>query len=300
MFASASLSYSHRIGYSATNAGVINANLVAKFGRRPALAGRQCVVAFRQHDDDRALKQPTDTMKMSNKRPIDRLRKSAGSMQISATDDVSEINSFLKIRDALYVLKTKGIYEIKLADQIDPARTDPSIPNTHQRVLSYGCESLFVSRTILTARRLFEQQYFPKEIDAERVVTLAFSTAKEFAAMQDIATAVSNAQSAAMHQTGITQHKERAMGLPALGDLHARAKNFIQVSDHAYKALFETTQVFFGDGYKKRWFETFAEFVVTKFGADDPFAKFIGAALPFLRFLRFMRDCVEHPGRGPR
>src|SRR5262249_48672961 len=58
------------------------------------------------------------------KRPIDRKRDAGGAMEIGVPDDQSAITAIFPIGDDLYVVKERGIYEVKLADRIDPNRTN--------------------------------------------------------------------------------------------------------------------------------------------------------------------------------
>ena len=73
-----------------------------------------------------------------SKRPIDAIRDSAGSMAVGRGEEPSPITDFSVIDGRLHVVKERSIYQITMADAIDPERTDPSVPNTQQRVLSYG------------------------------------------------------------------------------------------------------------------------------------------------------------------
>ena len=68
-------------------------------------------------------------------RPIDKLRDGAVSIEIRTPGDDSAISEMISTGDRLLVVKGKGIYEIKLADQVDPERTNISAPNTIQKVL---------------------------------------------------------------------------------------------------------------------------------------------------------------------
>jgi hypothetical protein len=56
------------------------------------------------------------------KRPIDRKRDAGGEMEIGPPDDQSAITAMFPIGDDLYVVKERGVYEVKLADRIDPNR----------------------------------------------------------------------------------------------------------------------------------------------------------------------------------
>jgi hypothetical protein len=59
---------------------------------------------------------------MIDKRPIDRLRDGAISLEVKTPDDDSAISIMITVSDRLLVVKEKGIYEIKPADKIDPDR----------------------------------------------------------------------------------------------------------------------------------------------------------------------------------
>jgi hypothetical protein len=53
-------------------------------------------------------------------RPIDKLRDGAGSIEIRTPDDDSAILEMISTSERLLIVKEKGIYEVKLADQVDP------------------------------------------------------------------------------------------------------------------------------------------------------------------------------------
>jgi hypothetical protein len=101
---------------------------------------------------------------VKEKSPIDHLRESAGHVDIGTPDDQSAIKGFVKIDDELYIVKELGIYRFKLADEIDPDRTNAQIPNVQERLLQYGAATPFVGRTFLTASKLFDQKWFKSEI----------------------------------------------------------------------------------------------------------------------------------------
>lgn len=237
-------------------------------------------------------------MAKNDKRPIDIVRDSAGSFTIGSEEDQSKITGFVSFgEDTLIVVKETGLYEIKLADQIDPERTNITLPNSTQAVLSHGSSSVLVARTLLTANLLFKNAHHYNGIDCTRVLLLAFEATKDICALSDLASALEAEQQAAIAslQAAAEKTKGRNLQIPTTRNLAARVENFFQTSDHAHKSLFELTTLFFGDSYKKRWFETFEIYVREKFGEDDPFHKFIVSALPLLRFVRYARDAVEHP-----
>jgi hypothetical protein len=113
------------------------------------------------------------------KRPIDQKHDAGGVMEIGTSDDQSAITTICPIGDDLYIVKERGIYEVKLADRIDPNRTNIAIPKTQQGVLNYGSDAPVVGRTLLTAKELFNPTYLPKNLDLSEALRLCFESLKD-------------------------------------------------------------------------------------------------------------------------
>ena len=94
---------------------------------------------------------------MKRDRPIDKLRNSAATIRVGG-DDSSEIVGMLSTSDGLYVLRASSVHRVRLADEIDPDRTNISIPNVSQSVLDEGSNNDIVATILLTAKELFDQQ----------------------------------------------------------------------------------------------------------------------------------------------
>lgn len=92
---------------------------------------------------------------MSEKRPIDRIRDSGGHADIGTLED-GAIIEMKNIGGRLLIIKERAIYEMVMADTIDPERTNINLPTTiHKLIIDKGTESETVSRTLLTAMTLF-------------------------------------------------------------------------------------------------------------------------------------------------
>jgi hypothetical protein len=94
---------------------------------------------------------------MAGKRLIDLKRDAAITLQIGG-EDKSAAGDFLSTGDVLYVIKETGVFRIQLADDIDPGRTNPNIPNLNQQILAEGNNNEVVARTLLTAKNLFDER----------------------------------------------------------------------------------------------------------------------------------------------
>src|SRR5690349_18669276 len=101
----------------------------------------------------------------NEKGPIDELRDAAFSLRVGFDEDGRFVD-FYKIGDERMLwVKSNAIYEIMLADQIDPGRTNPSIPHAQQRLLDVGAEDEMVQRILLTAKVLFNEHAFGKQFE---------------------------------------------------------------------------------------------------------------------------------------
>jgi hypothetical protein len=227
------------------------------------------------------------------KRPIDHQRDAAVRFELGTKED-GEIRTMFPIGGVLHVIKDKSIYAIRLADNIDPVRTNRSIPNTQQRILNHGAESELVGRILLTAKRLFEKDFLPSDFDSDRALVLALDVLTSSIAMTEIAAAIRLAEQEAADFFNKHEGGRGALTLPAIGDVESRCKTFIQKADHACGALLGIATVF----YKRPWpngFSGVLEFFETKYGSDDPLTKFAAIVAPFMRQIRETRNAIEHP-----
>lgn len=119
-----------------------------------------------------------------NKRPIDIQRESGGTFSIEFQDDGTPITEIFQLNDCFVLITKKAVYEAKTADQIDPKRENPSIPqNVVRRILEFGADSELVGRTLLTAKSLFRKEFLPASFDAKLAMTLSFDVLKDLVAM---------------------------------------------------------------------------------------------------------------------
>ena len=119
-----------------------------------------------------------------NDRPIDNVRNSA--LSITLPPDTGGITDMCEINGVLHMIGGSAIYRVQLADEIDPERTNIGIPNTHQKVLSYGTEFPYVRQTLMTARRLFKDNLLGPAFDYKTGISLSFEALQDLAAMHDI------------------------------------------------------------------------------------------------------------------
>jgi hypothetical protein len=221
-------------------------------------------------------------------------------MEIGTPNDPSAIKLAFEIGGSLYVIKQRGIYQIKLADEIDPDRTNATIPNVQQPVLAYGADSEIVARTLLTAHQLFNASYLARSIDHKEALVLVFEVLKDLVAMDEIRlnlNAVEERENAAFSER---QTHSGALLLPSVGNIEALCEAFVQKADHALASLLSIVKLFYGNDAGRKWFESLAELAEARYGQGSEFAQYMRHVLPLLQFVRHTRNCVEHPNPAQR
>jgi hypothetical protein len=203
---------------------------------------------------------------------IDKIRDAAFTGKIGSSEDASAIREFIEIDGMMYIVKDNGIYSYKLADQIDPQRTNRDVPNVQQRVAQYGATDEVVCRTLLTGKVLFKNKFLGQNFDEIRSMSLTFELMRDLLAAKEMAGEFRKAEVAG--KEAIIDRKDDGYGfaLPSSSNLKADIKSFIQRMDHAYVALFKILKLFYPDSPQGKWFDSFREYVVEKYGKDSEFA----------------------------
>jgi hypothetical protein len=231
-----------------------------------------------------------------NDRPIDKVRNSGLSMTLPP--DTGGITDMGEINGALHMIGGSAIYRVRLADEIDPERTNIAIPNTHQKVLSYGTDFPYVRQTLMTARRLFSNKVLRPAFDCKTGINLSFEALQDLAAMHDSRKDVRARFDKIAEDLKNLAVERRSMTVPSMGDVRGETKAFLQKADHVAVALFNIAKLFYCDQIGPRWFASLHKLASEKYGDNDGFTKFLNVALPFLQFVRNARNAVEHPDQA--
>ncbi|MGQ0584909.1 MAG: hypothetical protein ACT4O6_23475 [Reyranella sp.] len=234
---------------------------------------------------------------MNDKRPIDRLRDSAHSIEIGAEDAAGNISEFYTIGDErLFSVHARAIYELILPDQTDPKRTNPSIPPVQRRVLAYGLDDEYVSRILFTAKTLFRKDVLPA-FDDVRAASLSFEFLKEVIAMREAHDALQELEVQADARIKAGARRKDSLSLPSVPDIEARCKAFTQRAKDAFTQLNELAKVFHGDTVaRKTWPEVLVALLASSEASQDAkvqeHLKQIGR---FLEQVAEIRNAVVHP-----
>lgn len=229
------------------------------------------------------------------KSAIDRIRESGGRMDIGTPDDTSSIEGMATIGKSLYAVKQQGIYVIKLADEIDPARTNASIPSVQQKIVPLGSNSVLVAKTLLTALELFNKQVLPKDFDTAKAQLHALEALKDLAAMEDIHTGYKATEAQKVSEFNASAQPKGALLLPSIADLEAVTKNFFQKADHVQRSLLNIVKLFYKKSANVNGIADLITHAVKTYGANDPLVEYVNGVSELLTLIRLTRNALEHP-----
>jgi hypothetical protein len=177
------------------------------------------------------------------KRPIDLQREGGAFMNVGSPDDSSPITGMIVIGKKMHVIKATSIYEVRLADDIDPGRTNPSVPNTQQKVLSIGSDAEVVGRILLTANALFKKNYLPN-IDCVEALRLSFEALKDVVAMAEINETLNQDEQDSIANLRDNRKADGSVLLPSIKNLSQRCGEFVQKGrSQLGKAIFDSSVV---------------------------------------------------------
>jgi hypothetical protein len=233
---------------------------------------------------------PTD---VKNRPPMP-VRDRGGMFTINNPDDGTPIKEVFKLHDELLLLITeKCTYGLQVADQIDPERTNPNLAqNFQQKLFDRGTASELLCRTLLHAKVMFRKEF--QAINVEQAMQLSFDAFSDLVALEDAAKAFKAAEQAEIDRVQALEQKDRSLTLPAVGNVRAHCKGFMQKADHFDGALLNIARLFYPE-LKGDWAQ-FHELIKGRYGVDENFYKVSEIVTPLLLLVRNARNCLEHSG----
>ncbi len=226
-------------------------------------------------------------------KPIDQMRTAAFSMKIDA--DAGAIREMIPIGDAMYLVADRAIYSVRLADQIDPQRTNAAIPNVQQKVCGLGATHPAVAAILLTAQTLFDQKILGAGFAQDIACKLALDLLLDIAALIGMRDSLARAEADARTVFEKRQHQERGLDLPVVEDIESRVDALSQKAGHVVATLRSLAVLFYGNVLPRKWLDGLEKLAIDRYGADAPFSMFLRDARPFLLDVIGLRNAIEHP-----
>ncbi|PJD90492.1 MAG: hypothetical protein CK426_00365 [Legionella sp.] len=227
----------------------------------------------------------------SNKYPPIPARDSGGGFQINNPDDITPIRAMFPLNNMLLMITDKCTYKMRLADQIDPERQNPTLPpNVQQKVFDHGIESELLCRTLLQANVMFRKEFLSIEIDKAK--QSSFDALGDLIAMHEATQTFKVTEKTAIEKMHLLEKKDRSLTIPAVGNVQSHCKNFSQKADHFAKSLMDVVRLFYSDMKKKNW-EDLQQLVKSQYGEEDPFYNVLKIVIPILKLVRETRNCLD-------
>jgi hypothetical protein len=222
-------------------------------------------------------------------------RDAGGSFELDDPDDGTPIKETLSLNDRLLLITEKCTYEVKLADQIDPKRTNPNLPhNVRRKLFNHGTNSELLCNTLLLAKVMFRKEFQP-QLDIASAMARALDALAEIVSMEQVAKDFGAAQSAAIEKAALVKQQARSFSLPSLGNVDRDCKTFTQKAHHFGGALLKIVRLFYPEA--KNW-DKFHEIVQARYGKDDPICVVVAETKPGLLLVLNTRDSLEHHNEG--
>jgi hypothetical protein len=216
-------------------------------------------------------------------------------VRVAGDPDEGVIKEMMGIGNKMYAIKERAIYSFMLADNIDPGRTNPAIPNVQQKAYDIGYDSELVARTLLTAKFLFKDGMLDTHFNPENILPSVLDFFEEtFALLKSFETFSSEIQGLVDSVKKQQKHGASVL-LPAVPDLRGKVKGFVQRAEHATQALLALCKVFYEFPGNKHGFISFPEAVAKRGNADPSMLQWAEHIAAYAKFLRNCRHCVEHP-----
>jgi hypothetical protein len=233
---------------------------------------------------------------MKNRPPMPS-RDSGGMFALNNPDDGTPITNMVKLNEEfLLIITEKCSYRLQVADQIDPARTNPALPpNFQQKLFDHGTKSDLLCRTLLQAKVMFRKEF--QSVDIDRAMQLSFDAFSNLVSMQEAAEAFTSAEEQAIEKAKALERKDRSQTIPAVGNVRGHSKTFMQKADHFARSLLAIVRLFYPEMKGKGW-EDFNQLVKSRYGESDNFYKVSELTTPFLLLVRNARDGLEHNLKG--
>jgi hypothetical protein len=218
-------------------------------------------------------------------------RDAGGSFELDNPNDGTPIKEMLSLNERLLLITEKCTYEVKLADQIDPKRTNPNLPhNVRRKLFDHGTNSELLCNILLLAKVMFRKEFQP-QLDIASAMARALDALAEIVSMDQVAKEFNAAQNAAIEKVALVKQQARSFELPSLGNVDGTCKTFTQKAHHFGGALLKIVRLFYPAA--GNW-DKLQEIVEARYGKDDPICAVVAETKPVLLLVLNARDSLEH------
>lgn len=206
------------------------------------------------------------------------------------------LSNMVAIGDDFFIVTRKSIQKLILADVVDPDRENPNIPDTQQKVLSYGSDEMFVGKTLLQANELFKDHCLPVHINRFDALDLSFSFLKEMIVLKETKDSYIKEEQDILASFSGNLDSDFSLRIPMMSNLEQRTKQFIYNADHSLRHIMNLVRLFYPDiEIARGWMDKLQEKLRVENSEDHKSVDFIEWAKGKIIPIRDIRNSVEHP-----
>jgi hypothetical protein len=233
---------------------------------------------------------------MNRKSALDRQRESAITLEVGGDDDNSQIREFLSLSHALFTITDLAVYRVLLADDIDPERTNPNIPNQSQKIIASGYNDPIVAKILLTAKYLFNENNTTSAPLLDEFFKAVIDLTKHVLELQKMVNELKDEISEKESFVKNTKQKPNGYSLPSITDLKTKVHNILVKTDKAKDAILMLYKIhFLPNEVNKPKLEKYTEALKKLSNIDDEVLKVWEEKKIFLDLIRNARNSSEHP-----
>jgi hypothetical protein len=235
-----------------------------------------------------------------NDRSIDRRRNGAG--QAIVEGDVGPILTVFPHREArLFFICERGVTSGQMADQIDPERTNPNMPQFVQTPeLTHGASAPFIQRTLCVAAALFDRTYLPAHVSKDDAFALALEAARALAEVEDTVIALDANEAGIRGQLASGEHKSHVV--PKTPNLKGRVEGAVGHLREVALLAQKLADLFYPRPKSKTPFsEHLRNALRSQLPADDPFWPQVEWCLAQVeRFFDYRNALIHGPSKDQK
>lgn len=234
-------------------------------------------------------------LEMPPKRPIDIQRDAAFTLHIGG-DDKSATKEFPSTGDSLYVIKETSVFKIQLADDIDPGRTNPNVPNLSQQVLTAGYENEIVARVLLTAKYLFDENNATVEPFVASLFKNCIALTRQLLELDAMTRELADGILQKAAAFAVKRAERNAFSLPSVPDLDTKLHNILFKADKAKDTILKICRLQFLPGASnKSKLADLEKAVEASLKAEPQLIATWIEITKYFAMIRNMRNACEHP-----
>lgn len=214
------------------------------------------------------------------------------------TKEDGSIKKVSTIGDNLYVLKENSLFELNViyekSEQDSNSRKIKKV--TQKKVISQGSESIFVAKTYLTAKSVFQHGNF-KDYNRNEIFQQCINILFEFSSLIDAILSYNRLEEKAIKDFVESEKSSENFIIPSISDIRTKTKTIFQKIDQISQILHTIIKLYYPNNKKGGTiYEQLQNHFEKKLGKYSPYSEYLTKNLDFFCNIRYIRNGLDHTG----